>query len=155
MRGDPIARFWSYVDKSSTEHPDGWLWTGEIESNGYGRIYVDGKRQGAHRFAYELLVGPIPEGLTVDHQCHNRDAGCRGLCVHRRCVRPEHLILATYRENVLASRGLAAENARKTHCKQGHPFDEVNTYLPPSGRRVCRACGPIFRERYLAKKRGG
>lgn len=156
VRGDPVARFWSHVDKAPSEHAGGWLWTGETENNGYGRIFADGKKQGAHRFAYELLIGPIPKGMTVDHVCHNIDDECPGgVCVHRRCLFPEHLALKPLKPNILAGKGLAAENAKKTHCKQGHPFDEANTYLAPSGRRVCRTCMSFWGRQNRARKRAG
>lgn len=84
---DSLERFWSYVDRSKTE--DGcWLWNGHRESNGYGRFRHDGRRSGAHRFAYEAEVGPIPDGLTIDH-----------LCRVRHCVNPAHLEAVTSREN--------------------------------------------------------
>lgn len=91
-------RFWQYVDIVE----DGcWLWLGGINPvNGYGSFnLLDGPRRTtarAHRFAYELVFGPIPEGLEVDHV---REVGC----IHRHCVRPEHLEAVTHAENVRRS----------------------------------------------------
>lgn len=137
IRNDPVARFWSYVTKTE----GCWLWTGKIEATGYGRFWDGQSSVGAHRFSYELLVGPIPDGLTLDHLCHNRDPSCPNgsACLHRRCVRPGHLEPATRQENNLRGNSYSGRNARKTHCPQGHPYDEANTYWY-KGWRKCRIC---------------
>jgi hypothetical protein len=104
--------------------------------DGYGRFWVDGRYVRAHRFAYELVVGPIAEGLQLDH------VKARG-CEYRHCVNPAHLEPVTQQENIRrgdACRVAAARMADKTHCPQGHPFDEVNTYHDRRGWRGCRAC---------------
>lgn len=101
-----------------------WEWTGSRRPDGYGQIHVGGKNRRAHRVVYELMVGPIPEGLTIDHLCRNRA-----------CCRPDHLEPVTRAENT--RRGGAA----LTHCKRaGHLYDEQNTYVSPKGERRCRAC---------------
>lgn len=119
-------------------------WSGPKTGGGYGIFftYDSGKQRnvGAHRYAYELHVGPIPDGLVIDH-----------LCGTRACTVPEHLEAVTQRENVHRSEGRTAVNARKTHCPQGHPYDEANTYTY-RGMRSCRACGVEKRRRYLARK---
>lgn len=138
---DYEARFWSRVAKA-----DGcWLWTAGTHRSGYGVFSVRKKRIYAHRFAYEALVGAIPDGLVLDHECHNKDADCAGGggCLHRRCVNPAHLRAVTHRENSLSGKSVWAVNARKTHCPQGHPYSEENTIVHPVGRntvRVCRIC---------------
>jgi hypothetical protein len=78
-------RFWSYVHVTATC----WDWTGEISNTGYGRIRIDGKNKSVHRVAWELLFGPIPEGMNVLHRCDNR-----------RCVRADHLWLGTGTDNM-------------------------------------------------------
>ena len=109
---------------------DCWTWTGYVTNLGYGRVWANGKASPAHRVVYELLVGPIPADLTIDHLCKNT-----------RCVNPDHLEAVTMRENVIRGTGPSAVNAAKTHCMYGHPFDEANTYLRRDGRgRQCRAC---------------
>lgn len=128
-RTSPLVRFWPHV---VTKGDGCWEWTGSIcPSTGYGRLLVRGRRFMAHRYAYELLVGEIPDGLQIDH-----------LCRVRTCVNPDHLEPVTLGENVLRGAGITAQNARKTHCKRGHPFDDENTYWPPHrpGTRWCREC---------------
>lgn len=125
-----FARFWIKVDLSVA---DGcWPWTGTIiPGKGYGSFKVNGQAVRVHRFAYELLVGPIPAGLQIDHLCRNRA-----------CVNPAHMEPVTNRENVLRGKGPSAENARKTHCARGHPFTPENVYRQPSRphSRECREC---------------
>lgn len=108
-----------------------WEWTGTKLHGGYGMI-GEGGRKGrmllAHRAAYQELVGPIPEGLTLDHLCRNRG-----------CVNPEHLEPVTGTENVLRGEGPTAKNARKTECPKGHPYSDENTRRTPTGR-ICRTC---------------
>jgi len=115
-----------------------WLWTGRIGDDGYGTIAagadVDEARPRralrAHRVMYELLVGPIPEGLVIDH-----------LCRVRGCVNPEHLEPVTERINLLRGDTVTARNASVTHCPQGHPYDEANTFRRKNNGRECRECG--------------
>lgn len=110
------------------ESPEGcWLWTGYLDRGGYGFTRCAGKHAHVHRFIYESLVGPVPLGLELDH-----------LCRVRACANPAHLEPVDHRENVLRSPiGLAAINARKTHCKRGHPF---NAPTAAGRKRVCRPC---------------
>lgn len=117
-----------------------WLWTEALKGKGYGGFYLAGKDARAHRVSYELYVGAIPCGLTIDHLCRNKS-----------CVNPDHLEAVTNRENVLRGVGTSAENARKTHCPQGLPFDELNTQWESRGRRRCGRCN---RERNRASRRG-
>lgn len=112
------------------EATDCWVWIKTIKSDsGYGVLHVDNRIVYAHRHYYEQHVGPIPEGLVIDH-----------LCRRRSCVNPAHLEPVTSGENVLRGEGASARSARKTHCKYGHPLSGENLYTH-KGKRHCRACG--------------
>lgn len=110
------------IDKTSS--PAGcWLWTGHINGSGYGTM---GGRS-VHRLVYIELVGPIPDGLQLDH-----------LCRIRNCVNPAHLEPVTAAENVRRGDGPGGRNARKTHCKNGHTLTPENVYIRRG--RNCRIC---------------
>lgn len=144
------SRFWEKVDKNGpvpAQRPDlgpCWLWTASVGSHGYGQFWVSGTRFGdgrgqvlAHRWAYELLVGPIPVGLRADHVCHNDDLSCPGdLCLHRRCVNPSHIEPVAEVENIRRGHSPYGKKFRQTHCLRGHQDWRVT----PSGRRQCRQC---------------
>jgi len=133
------------VLRNVTVRSDGcWQWLRHICDGGYGRLTANG-RQGykAHRFSYEAFVGPIPDGLAIDHLCRNRE-----------CVNPEHLEPVTWAENTRRS-PITQQfvNSAKTHCPQGHPYDDENTYVAPDGKRGCRACRTEADRRHKAKRR--
>jgi hypothetical protein len=150
------ARFWSKVNKTDTC----WLWTGAPARGNYGSFGAQGRTFRAHRYAYELHYGPIPDGLHLDHRCHNEDPTCPGgpTCRHRRCVNPAHLEAVTPYKNALNGLTPAAVNARKTHCDHGHEYTPENTYAIPVspyqryGARACRACRQLARARHYAKR---
>jgi hypothetical protein len=123
------------------------LYTGYITGGGYGQISVNGTQKLAHRAVYELTVGPIPEGMELDHTCHNRDASCMGgtTCLHRRCINVDHLEPVTGAENTRRGKSWAI-NGTKTHCSNGHPYSEENTHWY-DGRRYCRPCNRMHRRR--------
>jgi hypothetical protein len=128
-------RFWLKVTKTE----QCWLWTASTQ-RGYGAFAVRaGKLIRAHRFSYELLVGPIPEGLVIDH-----------LCRVRACVNPAHMEVVTMGENTARSNRAKTQ----THCKRGHAFSPENTYNRPDGARVCRVCLNAKCRAYYARKVG-
>jgi len=116
---DAPQRFWSQTDKG-----DGcWLWTGGKTLAGYGQLSIDYRKTLAHRYAYELLVGPIPPGMEIDHLCRNRS-----------CVNPQHMEAVTHAENM-------RRQVRRPHCPQGHEMTGHNLmYRKDGGGRICRAC---------------
>jgi hypothetical protein len=125
---EPRARFFAQVVKQS----DGcWIWTGSTDGKGrYGSFQFDGRNLRTHRASYEWAKGPIPEGRVLDH-----------LCKTTLCVNPDHLEPVTQHLNIIRGDGWGGTNSRKTHCPQGHPYDEANTYITPcNGGRICRAC---------------
>lgn len=138
MRASAEDRLWASVDRSG----ECWLYVGSyVHTDGYALFYAHGRRHMAHRFVYELLVGSIPEGHEVDH-----------LCKVRNCVNPAHLEAVTPRVNNLRSNSVAATNATKTHCVNGHAFTPENTYIYRGKMRTCRTCNAErVRKRYRRK----
>src|SRR5262245_9618721 len=108
-----------------------WIWMGPVNRDGYGKVGMNHKHLRRHRAFYEGLVGPIPSGMQLDH-----------VCLVRCCVRPDHMRLATARENTLApgSEAITKRLGAKTHCPQGHEYSPENTYVSKGPRRHCRAC---------------
>lgn len=110
-----------------------WEWPGADSGNGYGRISVDGETRATHIVMWELYNGRrVPKGHVVDHECRNRA-----------CFNPRHLRAIPGVDNTLIGEGPTAKNARKTHCINGHEFNEENTIMRVrNGRksRECRAC---------------
>lgn len=142
--------FWSHVDKR-----DCWEWRGPTADQwGYGRFHALydelGERQ-CNRISYTLLVGPVADGLQLDHLCRNPP-----------CVNPAHLEPVTARENCHRSPVAPASlNSRKTHCKWGHELTPENTYTYATARgrpsRACQQCrrerSAIYEQKRLARKR--
>lgn len=176
-----VDRFWEKVDKSA----DCWEWTA-YKLQGYGRFGVgsgsDHRIVYAHRWAWESVSGPIPDGLTVDHLCRNR--GCQnpdhmevvtGAENTRRKPRPTHCPQGhEYTAENLIPRKDGAKQCRecnrlrclararamgvlpkpvKTHCDNGHEFTPENTYIRTTGYRACRACGNQAQRDYQARKK--
>jgi len=121
-----------FMRRISKEANGCWVWNGCKMRNGYGQLGVGGKHYAAHRFAYENLVGPIPEGLDLDHLCRNRA-----------CANPSHLQPVTRSENLKRGVGFGRWNTLKTHCPHGHEYSQDNTHVSKTNRRLCRACARV------------
>lgn len=117
--------FWNHVEDVG----DCWNWTGGTNKGGYGLYTL-----GAHRFSYLTTVGPIPEGLHLDHLCRNV-----------LCVNPEHLEPITQAENN------KRQGAAITHCPRGHEYDSINTYYDPRGGRQCKPCRARAQREYYQR----
>lgn len=129
-------RFFAMIDSGEC-----WEWSGQ-RVNGYGRFQLNDRNRTAHQVAYELFVGPIPEGLEIDHLCRNRA-----------CVNPTHMELVTHRENVLRGETIAARNFYGTECVNGHPWSPETTGRRHDGGRFCRPCARERNRVYKQRKR--
>lgn len=129
MKRPTEQRFWSHVQKTESC----WIWTGQILARaGYGRFWVGTTASTpnplAHRYSYELVHGPIPAGLQLDHLCRNTS-----------CVRPDHLEPVTGAVNIQRGRAV------RTHCKNGHPYPAIR-------KRSCEGCREQARRRWEDKE---
>lgn len=123
------------IDRSRTNQSGCWLWSLTKDRDGYGYGCFQQRKRRAHRLSYEAFVGPVPEGLHLDH-----------LCRERSCVNPAHLESVTCGENI--RRGNVGSKQR-THCKRGHSFAE-NGYRAKSGQKLCRLCVRLRRNAHYA-----
>jgi HNH endonuclease len=137
---DPLKRFWEKIQLSD----DGcWLWAGCLfQASGYGCFFPGGygcpNNVLAHRWLWEKLNGPVPEGLELDH-----------LCRVRHCVNPMHLEPVTRRMNIMRSPIVITANfSRQTRCKNGHEFSHHDRK-----QRLCRICGNAYKKAYKLRKK--
>lgn len=134
---EPINRALSRFIRKIEERDGHWLWRAARfrpakYAQEYGYFYYQGRMVYAHRWAYEAFVGPIPEGMTIDHLCRN------GLCVY-----PAHLEAVPHIINIQRGNGQVHPIRREAAgglCRRGHWMDVDNTYVRPSGKTDCRRC---------------
>lgn len=123
-------------DSKCIKEGDCHLWQGPLDRDGYGTFYFRRKNRRAHRVAWFFTFGDIKKGFVVNH-----------ICKKRNCVNPQHLqVISTTENALLDSTSIAAINARKTHCKQGHPFDRKY-----GKQRYCSQCSASKKKRLVAK----
>ena len=130
MKRNEEDRFW---EKVQIQTNGCWEWTAAKDEEAYGFFRAGGKQVRAHRWAYEYCIGLIPPGLEPDHLCRNRS-----------CVNPWHMEPVTNIVNILRGNGQGAINARKTHCKKGHPLAGDNLGIQSDGKK--RYCVTCYRE---------
>lgn len=127
MRASTLDRF---VKKVSF---DGcWNWKASKDNDGYGNFWFKSKIYLAHRASYEMFVGSIQDGMTLDHICRNRS-----------CVNPNHLRQMSLKENILCGDGVCAKKLKQTHCVRGHElsgYNLMNRVRNGNVNRSCRIC---------------
>ncbi|PXH62351.1 HNH endonuclease signature motif containing protein [Klebsiella variicola] len=119
-----------------------WIFTGSRLPSGYGILWNGARPTGAHRISFQLYKGEIPAGKEIDHICNNRS-----------CVNPAHLQAISHKENIHKSSTLMGVNARKSHCKRGHPLNGENLHITPLGARQCKECMRMHARNAKARKR--
>lgn len=130
------------------------IWHKSKNHRGYGQTWHNGKNVKVHRLIWQALYGPIPEGLVINHLCHTeaiKNDGCNDKqCQHRACYNIEHLEVVTQKENMAYS---AWSIEARTHCRQGHEWNERNLYIRKNGARECAECNRVrAKAAYAAKK---
>lgn len=125
---------------SAVEGPGGCLTSSltTTSGGGYATVRLNGRMIGAHRLIHEVMVGAIPPGMVVDHECHDPQTCPGGMsCPHRACINPEHLIAKAPAANLAPAR---VSRRHQDECINGHSFTPENTHVDGKGRRHCRAC---------------
>jgi hypothetical protein len=147
-------RFWAKVNKLAPD--ECWPWTAYIDqTKGYGQISRGGRgspRVASSRAAYEIAYGDIPDGMHIDHTCHN-GSGCFGGpdCKHRACCNPAHLEAVTQQENI-ARGNCGIHQTLRTHCPLGHEYTPDNIFNN-NGGRGCKKCRVIWGRRSKQKRK--
>lgn len=146
MKAHLIPRFWERVVRGGPR--ECWEWQGSRHPSGHGQVWDGEKVVYAHRTAWALVNGPVPDGLVVMHSCDNPP-----------CANPAHLSVGTQGDNLrdMASKGRDRggwkDNRLKTHCPADHEYTDENTYVASTGGRHCRECGRTRAREYQRARR--
>ena len=144
LYADP-AKLWARLLERITVDPSGcWIFPGAVNSRGYGLVCSGrkGKNILTHRLAVIVRDGSIPEGLTVDHQCHDSRKCDTATCPHKRCVNPDHLAVMTAGQNV-------ARIWESGLCRKGHPLTRTKG---KRRNRQCLICKAAYMQTYTAAR---
>lgn len=141
------AKYWASAEPFEDGYETPCMYVpNKPDSQGYLRVCFSdsGKCHNVHlhRLMYLCMIGPIQDGLVLDHLCRNRA-----------CVNPWHLEQVTNRENILRGEGLAAMERRQTHCKRGHCLAGDNVYKNGKRGRGCRTCKRDHGREWMRAKR--
>jgi len=129
-RLDRVSDATRLLEYSQPEPNSGcWLWTHSLNIHGYAQVTIKGGMAIAHRLAYKIWIGPVPEGAVLHHRCHTRS-----------CINPDHLEPMTQRQHVKLADCPTTINANKTVCLAGHPLEGANLRIRRNGDRICREC---------------
>jgi|SRR6266436_10149715 len=124
--------FWTKVDMNGPKKPwmrkRCWIWRAFLTKKGYASITFRSKKTYAHILSYLIHIGPIGEGLEIDHKCRTTN-----------CIRPSHLQAITHRENMLRGNTIVTMQTARTHCPKNHPLSGENLYVY-AGKRGCFIC---------------
>ena len=153
-----------FINLLKVDHKGCWLYRTPAKS-GYANFGINKRKSyRAHRFSYEIHKGAIPDGMHIDH-----------LCSVKNCCNPDHLEIVTPKENTrrawergeakthpkeiqiragrIANAAAVAKKLAMTHCKKGHPYDDENTIIVPTGGRDCRECRKIRCKKWYERSR--
>lgn len=143
-QAERLASLSSYLRKYEIAPGGCWIFH-KRAANGYaGGTSYNGRQGSAYRLIWEVANDQlVPEGMELHHTCHNGSGGC---------VNPFHLEVCTHQENMDRSHGIHQEHKSRTHCPQGHEYTPENT-LRSRGRRYCKVCAKVHRDRWLERDR--
>lgn len=131
------------LDRITVNENGCWIWDGTRHEDGYGIIFISGKREYVHRIMYQLFIGPVNNKRELDHLCRNPS-----------CCNPLHLEAVSSRENSLRGNHPLFVTHREQRCRRGHDLTVAeNVRRSDDGRVRCRVCATAYQQEYRRKKR--